>query len=67
MKKFILAAIAAFMFAGCNDATRVFDSEIPAINRQTETLVHLTETQQLQTKALIEIAKALQAIKKELQ
>ena len=26
------------MLAGCNDATRVFDSEISALNRQTKVL-----------------------------
>ena len=39
MKKLMyLAPIALIMLAGCNDTTRVFDSEISAINRQTEVL-----------------------------
>ena len=33
-----LASIALTMLAGCNDATRVFDSDISALNRQTKVL-----------------------------
>lgn len=39
MKRLIyLAPIALMLSCGCNQATRVFDSEIAAINRQTEVL-----------------------------
>ena len=41
------------MLAGCNDATRVFDSEISALNRQTEVLKE-------QNKILERIATALE-------
>lgn len=54
MKKLIyIAPIALIMVAGCNDATRVFDSEIAAINRQTEVLKE-------QNKILERIAAALE-------
>lgn len=33
-----LAPVALAMLAGCNEANRVFDSEISAINRQTEAI-----------------------------
>lgn len=35
--KYIIV-IAALALAGCNDTTRVFDSEISALNRQTKVL-----------------------------
>lgn len=38
MKKLICLVPIAMLLAGCNDATRVFDSEISAINRQTEVM-----------------------------
>ena len=39
MKKLIyIMPIAMLALAGCNDVTRVFDSEISAIDRQTEVL-----------------------------
>ena len=54
MKLFVyLAPIALIMVAGCNNATRVFDSEISAINRQTEVLKE-------QNKILERIATALE-------
>ena len=54
MKKLIyIAPIALMMVAGCNNATRVFDSEIAAINRQTEVLKE-------QNKILERIATALE-------
>jgi len=54
VKKLIyIAPIALIMVAGCNDATRVFDSEIAAINRQTEVLKE-------QNKILERIAAALE-------
>lgn len=48
-----LAPIALTMLAGCNDTTRVFDSEISALNRQTEVLKE-------QNKILERIATALE-------
>lgn len=33
-----IVAIAALVLVGCNNATRVFDSEISALNRQTKVL-----------------------------
>ena len=33
-----VASIALAMLSGCNDAARVFDSEISALNRQTKVL-----------------------------
>ena len=40
MKKLLICSIPMAMvaLAGCNDATRVFDSEISAIDRQTKVL-----------------------------
>lgn len=35
--KYIIA-IAALALAGCNNTTRIFDSEISALNRQTKVL-----------------------------
>lgn len=54
MKKLMyLAPIALTMLAGCNQTTRVFDSEISAIDRQTEVLKE-------QNKILERIAAALE-------
>ena len=54
MKKLMyLAPIALAMLAGCNQTTRVFDSEISAIDRQTEVLKE-------QNKILERIATALE-------
>lgn len=49
---FVAALVATLLISGCNDATRVFDSEISAINRQTEVL-------QQQNQILERIAAAL--------
>lgn len=38
MRKLAYIAPIALVLAGCNNATRLFDSEIAAINRQTEVL-----------------------------
>lgn len=38
VKRLILIVSIAMTISGCNNATRVFDSEISAINRQTEVL-----------------------------
>lgn len=48
----VSALFATLLISGCNDATRVFDSEISAINRQTEVL-------QQQNQILERIAAAL--------
>lgn len=57
MKKLMcLALIVLAMLAGCNQTTRVFDSEISAINRQTEVLKE-------QNKILEKIAAALESMK----
>ena len=37
-KFFYLVLVSMILLVGCNDATSIFDSEISAINRQTEVL-----------------------------
>lgn len=54
-KLIYIMPIAMLALAGCNNATRVFDSEIAAINRQTEVLKE-------QNKILVRIAKAIEKI-----
>lgn len=56
MKPYIIA-IAVLALAGCNQAARVFDSEIGAINRQNEVLRE-------QNRMLERIAIALEKIEK---
>ena len=56
MKPYIIA-IAMLALAGCNNAARVFDSEISAINRQSEVLRE-------QNRMLERIAIALEKIEK---
>lgn len=59
MKKLIyIAPIAMLALVGCNDVTRVFDSEISAIDRQSNVLLE-------QNRILKRIATALEKIENE--
>ena len=57
MRKIAVIGAMALLLGGCNSASRVFDSEISAINRQTEVLRE-------QNRVLARIAVSLEKIEK---